>query len=223
MSTIRQIILFVLSLALALSLVKCKHEPEKQPDRPCLYDSSIEEMKKWYYFKEGTQWIYQEQTSGELDTATVYESFEGDSWFDYYVFHSNGDWIVHYSYGSSWSAPCQTAKECECLAIFRSRGKPGNFVGEARLFLYPNILDNWSGLYGEGIEYDQKSILTEIRDSIILGDSIYYDIIKWEASSDNTEAYDSTEYQVAKNIGIVRQKILETNKVWHLISHAIVQ
>lgn len=60
--------LLFLSL-LCVGLSRCKHEP---PEQPCQYDSSLEEMKKWYFFKTGSYWIYEEVNSGARDTVTVY-------------------------------------------------------------------------------------------------------------------------------------------------------
>ncbi len=220
---IKYLVHLLVFITLCVVLATCKHEPPPEPPKVCQYDSSIEEMKKWYYFKTGTQWIYQEQTTGELDTVTVYDHADGSDWFDFYEFHTYGGWLVNYWHDPSWSFPCLTTNECSCHKVFRSRGKPGNYVGEASLFIYPHILNNYAGLYGEAGEFGQKTVLIGIRDSIILNDSTYFQIATWEASSDASESHDSTEYSIAKNIGIVQQRILETNKDWCLISYSIIQ
>ena len=59
-----------------MGLSRCKHEP---PEQTCQYDSSLEEMKKWYFFKTGSYWIYEEVNSGARDTVTVYFHEEGVS------------------------------------------------------------------------------------------------------------------------------------------------
>jgi hypothetical protein len=217
MSTIRQILLFVLSLALLLLLVKCKHEPEKQPDRPCLYDSSIEEMKKWYYFKEGTQWVYQEQATGELDTATVYESFEGDSWFDYYVIHSNGDWTVNYYFDTSWTTNCIVSAQCHCHKVFRSRYKPGNFVGESIPFKFPGILGDYF--------YDSQSTNTLISayDSIFIGSLMFSNVVEWNVEIDDSENQSQVVYSLARQFGIIKMQKPESNTTWEIIACEINQ
>ena len=80
-------------LAICFILSCCKHEPPTEPAEECQYDNNIGEMKRWYYFKVGTWWVYQEETTGALDTITVYYNVDGfDSGIDYF------EWYGHSTY-----------------------------------------------------------------------------------------------------------------------------
>lgn len=210
-------------MVLCLTLTTCKHEPPEEPEPICQYDSSIEEMKKWYYFKEGTKWIYQEETTGELDTATVYESSEGDWWFDYHVFHSYGGWINHYSFDTSWSIYCLTSKKCNCHKINKSRFKPGNFVGEGNIFVYPNIVGNYNNLISSNGMEGGRSTLVDFMDTLEIGGQSFSDVIHWEVELDGSMADEFAEYHISRNIGIIKMTYPESNKSWILIDYTILQ
>lgn len=207
----------ILATVLCLTLATCKHEPPEEPEPICQYDSSIEDMKKWYYFKEGTQWIYQEETTGELDTATVFNSNDGDTWFDFYVLHSKGDWIVNYYFDTSWSIYCLTSKESNCHKVFRSRGKPGNYVGEGGIFVYPNIVGNYTFSNGGACT------ILDILDDTLLNSTLFHEVILWDIPNDDSEDNDHSTYLIAKNIGVIKRSLQSLNENWSLIDYEIIQ
>jgi hypothetical protein len=222
MSTIRQIILFVLSLALALSLVKCKHEPPPEVPKVCQYDSSVEEMKKWYYFKTGTWWVYQEQTTGDLDTITVYYDWEGTNGdgtvgFETWGNSSYDGFNYKYNFNSSFSIHCLAAEECTCHKVKRAKTMPGNFVGEAQIFLYPLIEGNYTASNGGWCKLDTLHTTYELYSTI------YLNVAEWNIPVDASENYVQTRYWIAENIGIVRRKNSFLNSDWILIEYNIIQ
>lgn len=182
-------------------------------------------MKKWYYFKEGTQWIYQEVTTGELDTATVFNSIDGDTWFDFYVLHSKGDWIVNYYFDTSWSIYCLTSKECNCHKVFRSRGKPGNYVGEGGIFVYPNIVGNYNNIVGfpNGQITGGTTTLAAADLEFITANDTLNEVIRWEVSTDQSMHGWSSAYEIAIHIGIVRMAFPHFEEDWKLIEFSIIQ
>jgi hypothetical protein len=221
-STIRQIILFVLSLALALSLVKCKHEPPPEVPKVCQYDSSVEEMKKWYYFKTGTWWVYQEQTTGDLDTITVYYDWEGTNGdgtvgFETWGNSSYDGFNYKYNFNSSFSIHCLAAEECTCHKVKRAKTMPGNFVGEAQIFLYPLIEGNYTASNGGWCTLDTLHTTYELYSTI------YLNVAEWNIPVDASENYVQTRYWIAENIGIVRRKNSFLNSDWILIEYNIIQ
>jgi hypothetical protein len=150
----RTILLVAFLSLLALALVTCrKPDPDPEPPAVCQYDSSVEEMKKWYYFKTGTWWVYQEQTTGALDTITVYYDWEGfntsgTEGFETWCTSSYDGFNYKYYFNSSYSIHCLTAPACNCHKVGRAKTMPGNFVGEGWLFLYPLIEGNYTYLVG---------------------------------------------------------------------------
>ena len=231
MSTIRQIILFVLSLALALSLVKCKHEPPPEVPKVCQYDSSVEEMKKWYYFKTGTWWVYQEQTTGDLDTITVYYDWEGTNssgtvGFEWTATSSWDGYDQYYIFNDSYSIHCITAETCTCHKVKRARGQPGNFVGEAQIFLYPLIEENYNSVSGyiNGQWTGGHSTCTDIDLTFVIGGDTIQSVARWDVEIDGSQENDAPGiYLIAENIGIVQMEYPQINKSWKLIECQIAQ
>ncbi len=217
----------LLTTFICLVLANCRHNIEEEPTPviPCQYDSSIDEMKKWYYFEEGTQWIYQEQTTGELDTATVYDSNEGDFWFDYYVFHSEGGWINHYSFDTSWSIYCLTSKLCECHKVNKSKFRPGDFIGEANIFIYPNIVGNYNNIVGfpNGQLTSGSTTLTNVDLQFVIGNDTIEEVIRWDVTADQSISGWPAHYQIGKNRGILKMEFPHTNEEWNLIEYEITQ
>jgi hypothetical protein len=214
---IKYLVHLLFFITLCVVLATCKHEPPPEPPKVCQYDSSIEEMKKWYYFKTGTQWIYQEQTTGELDTVTVYDHADGSDWLDFYEFHTYGGWLVNYWHDPSWSFPCLTTNECTCHKVFRSRFKPGNFVGESYMFLFPVILHNYT--YSDG----GICQITEMYNEYPLNSNIYYDVAEWDMEEDNSEENAHMKYWVSKNFGVIQIENIDLGTKWSLINSNIIQ
>ncbi len=210
---------------MCLVLANCRHNIEEEPTPvlPCQYDSSIDEMKKWYYFEEGTQWIYQAQTTGELDTATVYDSNEGDTWFDYYVFHSKGGWIVNYYFDTSRSIYCLTSKQCTCHKVYRARGKPGNYVGEGGIFVYPHIVGNYNNLISSNGNEGGRTTSTDLYDSIDVAGQSYLNVVRWEVAIDGSMGDVPAHYFISSNTGIIKMEFPESNEIWSLLSYSIIQ
>jgi hypothetical protein len=209
----------LLCLFLLLLLVCCKHEP---PPKVCQYDSSVEEMKKWYYFKTGTWWVYQEQNTGVLDTITVYYDWDGLSQSGYDGFEWNGNssldgFNYYYTFNSSFSIYCLNQRECTCHKVDRAKGQAGNFVGAGQIFLYPIIKGNYTGS-GSGV-----SFVKDVFSSLEIQDTMFNDVALWEVQDDLSEDGEHTRYWIGKNMGIVRAEKINAGEMWDLVNYSIIQ
>lgn len=205
-----------------MGLSTCKHEPPPEPPAICQYDSSIEEMKKWYYFKTGTWWVYEEQTTGALDTLTVYHDWagintEGYEGFEWYGISSYDHFDYRYRFNTSYSIHCLTYEECTCHKVSRSKTMPGNFIGSGRIFLYPLIEGNYTAS-GTG-----WCTLTTLYQEYDLGDSVYAEVAEWNIEDDDSEENSHTKYWIGMNAGIIRRENLSDGSDWILVESNIVQ
>ena len=214
---------------ICLMLTMCKHDPPPEPPPICQYDSSIEEMKKWYYFKTGTWWVYEEQTTGALDTVTVYfdQSFgEGMVGSFEWIANSSFDgYNYHYFFSSSNTIYCLNQPECDCHKVSRSKGMPGEFVGESTPYLWPIILGNYNNIVGypngqitAGITSVMATNLTQIINSETI-----FGIASFNVTTDQSIAGWPSEYRLAQNIGVVQRQHPHTNEVWVLINYYVIQ
>jgi hypothetical protein len=221
----------LLLLALCFALSNCKHEPQPEEPKVCQYDSSVEEMKKWYYFKTGTWWVYQEQTTGDLDTITVYYDWEGTNssgtvGFEWTATSSWDGYDQYYIFNDSYSIHCITAETCTCHKVKRARGLPGNFVGEAQIFLYPLIEGNYNSVSGyiNGQWTGGHSTCTDIDLTFVIGGDTIQSVARWDVEIDGSQENDAPGiYLIAENIGIVQMEYPQINKSWKLIECQIAQ
>ena len=212
----------IIAALICLLLTMCKKDPEKEPAAICQHDSSVEGMKEWYYFRTGTWWVYQEQTTGELDTITVYYDWEGTNstgtvGFEWYARSSWDGYDQFYTFNDSYSIHCLSTDECTCNKLERARGRVGDFVGAGRIFLYPLIEGNYTASNGGWCT------LETIHNSYELNSTTYANVAEWDIPVDGSEDEVHTKYWISENFGIIRRKNLSLNTDWVLINSSIIQ
>jgi hypothetical protein len=226
MSTIRQIILFVLSLALLLLLVKCKHEPVIDPNGPqCGEATTIDEMMEWMYFKTGTYWVYSEQNTGVLDTMTVYYDYNGVSSTGNREFavkmRSSLDGYTHeYWFNDAWSNECDTYfTDCFCRVVDCDKYKPGDYVGGNHTFIFPLIIGNRAGQQ-HGLDFGYSTIVSH-SDSVIIGDLIFLDVYEFQLDISVQHNFNEATYKNAKKKGFIEKIIPNQNEHWVIVEFEI--
>lgn len=185
-------------------------------------DNAFEDMKAWYYFNEGTYWIYEEQNSGLKDTVIVYSNLENQFdtifQFEWYSTSSLGNHF-HQWVNTSWSEPCPGRISCNCHVVFKSRVFNGEFIGEDRPFMFPHFTNNWvSNWLAVG-----KSTVINNYDSLQLGGEYYHSVVEYNTELDDTEDDNQVFYKFAKNVGMIEKKIPALNEEWRLIEYQINQ
>ena len=227
----KQFLTHILCLtALCLVLSNCKHEQPTEPAAACQYDSSVEEMKKWYYFKIGTWWVYQEETTGALDTVTVYHNWDGINTggfegFEWHGASSFDGYNYYYSFNTSYSIYCLSKHECTCHKVKRVKTKPGDYVGESWLFLYPVIRWNFNNLIGfpNGQITGGTSTVTDINLLAYTINDTLSNVARWEVTTDQSISGWPSVYYFKDEIGIVSMEFPHSNQKWNLIEYNILQ
>jgi hypothetical protein len=204
-------------------LSQCKHDVPPDPPPICAYDSSVEEMKKWYYFKTGTWWVYQEQSTGALDTVTVYHHWDGINTggfegFEWSATSSFDGYSQYYTFNTSFSIHCLSTEECTCHKIERARSQPGDFIGADKIFLYPLIEGNYTACDGGG-----WCTLDSLFNIYQIDKKTFLNVAVWNIPNDDTEDEMHSRYWIGENVGIVRRQILDSGADWILIESNITQ
>lgn len=182
-----------------------------------------QEVKDYTLFKPGTYWIYEDSATGVLDSVYVYDLQTGiDSttngnfeYFYEYCMHSidghSDDFWVH----TQWS------KQYQNTTVWKEKFKPGDYIGQTYLMIYPFDLNRRYGCYTDDIGaiitvrgvYDQLTILgTDFGNAVCFHDT-----------KNITEGHVESSYFIAKNFGLVRSEIPDSSKIWNLIRYNIVQ
>jgi hypothetical protein len=221
---------YSLLVLVTLSLVTCKHEcpdPYSKGCNGCDYDQSIEGMKEWYYFKTGSWWVYQEESTGELDTITVYNHWEGPTGEGYEGFLWNAEgsfdgYRYFHQFSSSFSNHCLNQDNCTCHKLLREKSIPGDYIGGARMFAYPLILGNYLNISGAVVAPSTSTVIGSNSSIELLGEE-YHNVSIWDVTIDASEHDKHTRYSFAKNIGIIRREIVDDGKVWLLKERSVIQ
>jgi hypothetical protein len=216
-----KMIVFVLLVVVS----SCTHETKEPEPVPCPYNSDYEEMKDWYYFKEGTYWVYEEESTGDLDTLYVFSDSESsDNFFEWYAISSRDGYTYNYWFNIANTTFCLSQEGCTCNRIKRSKAKPGDFVGESMPFLYPLIINDYIYVVGypNGQITSGTSSLVAATEFILPNDSTI-DTFRWEVSADQSNSGFPSNYEIGKNVGFVRIEYPDENLSWRLIEMNILQ
>ena len=127
MKSRKSITAIALSISLLTGFAACKKSREQPCFRPCQINT-LDGFKAWYYYNEGTYWIYEEENSGVLDTLTVYASLEYQiddvEHFEYKAYSSHTSRIHTVWFNDTWDNPCPIRQECGCSCLLYTSPSP---------------------------------------------------------------------------------------------------
>jgi len=182
-----------------------------------------QEVKDYTLFKPGTYWIYEDSASSALDSVYVYDLQRGiDSttsgnfeYFYEYCMHSiNGyadDFWVHTQWTKQWND----------ATVWKSHFKPGDYVGETFLMVYPFDESRQYGCYTD----DLYNVITVsgLYSNLIINGVSFGNAVSFHNTKNSTEGHVSSNYFTAKNFGLVRKEIPDSSRIWNLIRYNIVR
>lgn len=204
----------------------CRPDPPVNPTQcsGCI-QYHVSDVKNWLYFQPGTYWIYEEATSGDIDsvyvTGDTYDDGNSESAFfrcETYSSYYN----YYFNYLSDNSSTCTNTfwGEKKCIIVRRNKTKPGDFVGETVTFFFRPKTGDY------GYTWNNTGSITSVEnnlDSLELGNQIYYSVPILMETFNITEESQPTRFYFSENIGIIKKELLDSNQVWNLIRYNIVQ
>lgn len=225
-----------MALLTLLSLIcsRCKHvRDENAIPCHCGEGNTIESLKEWTYFKTGTYWIYQEETTLELDTFVVLNDHDfitpaGDPQFDYEMWRTGDQYYYRFGFNESGSALDCNNDCCECRRLWCAKYRPGDADGQEPLLTFPTYVGSYA--YIVNVDVIDKVEVVDYKGTFCLSEQCFEDVVvecNGESVLDQEAAsngdYYQVKYFVAKHFGIIRKEITETNEIWNLIDYQIVQ
>ncbi|MFD1551911.1 hypothetical protein DNU06_01570 [Putridiphycobacter roseus] len=216
-----------LSLVVVLIAIQCRKDKslpycEEFPQN-CV---EIMTVKDHFYFDVGTYWVYQEETTGQLDSQWVSESYTQPNvcWFNYTI---NSSITAYYSHITSKLLAGGidsglVKKDERTILIARAKTKAGDFVGNSWIapFYYEmnDSVGNWGGV--SSVSY----LWVENRYPEFIQFNLHFiDVIKIRETHNIAEQSQATIHFYAKDVGLIRKELLDSNKVWNLIRDNIVK
>ena len=224
----------LLVAAICVVCSRCKHVPPPEPC-DCGEANTLEELKQWAYFKTGTYWVYEEETSHVLDTFMVLNSHDfvtsqGNEQFDYEMLRTRDQYYYRFWFNEGWSALDCNNDCCECRRLWCSKYRPGDADGQSPLLTFPTFVGSYSYLGSGDGDYGKVEVV-DFLSQLPIGSSMFYDVVVElntnsvldQNPSTFTNEYYQVKYYFAKGFGIIRKEIIETNEIWNLIDYQIIQ
>jgi hypothetical protein len=221
----RSLIIFTLVFSFVSTSCKDKNKPQvstcQQNPSAC---ESVLTAKSFFLFNDGSWWVYEEENTGARDSVYVTESINTSGYdFDMRVYSTYQDYFYHYypffpteHNGCSPSAPVNQ----KCLYITRSKGKPGDFVGDAYCFFVNYKVNDFTYVFNVYYE-NNKIIVKDIWDTYTLNNLNFDKTVKIHELNSYEEGQQPTNHYYSKNVGLIRKELLDSNQVWNLVSYHI--
>jgi hypothetical protein len=212
-------------LLCTLILLGCK----KDEPIPCQETGNencedIQNVKHFFYFKVGSYWVYEEETSGDLDTVYVTEASENPTNYDFdvRVYSTYQDYFYHFWPEYYGAGSCQDSGPiCSaCLRVKRSKYKPGEYVGEGRSFIF--VMEVGDFEYVPNTAFTNNKIIIDAKyDSYLIDTLIFNRTVKMHELNTFIEDKQPTNHYFSEDVGLIRKELLDSNKVWNLIDYYI--
>ena len=99
-----------------------------------------------------------------------------------------------------------------------TKTKPGDYVGQIFLTLYPFKIGDWR--YWN----DSKTTTIDYFQNYGIDNNSFVSVGKVNVFNDITNNYrQTTNYYIAKNVGIIQEELIDSSNVWKLVRYNIVQ
>jgi predicted small secreted protein len=188
---------------------------------------SVLEAKEFFLFKEGSWWVYEEETTHERDSQYVYEYHNTSGYdFDMRVHSTLEDYNYHYwpSYALGAIETCSESEPVsgKCLYINRSKGKVGDFIGEGNYLVFNYLKGDYFRSFNENF-LNNSVYINEDNLQLIYGNFTWNEVIKTHEQCELQENNQATNHYYKKNIGLIRKELLDSNQVWNLVNYHIEQ
>lgn len=223
----------VSSLFILFYSCKDKHNSKNNPSNPptptnCDTCHSILEAKDYFAFKEGSYWVFEEETTHERDSMYVTQSWISPG-YDFYVKIKSQLTDFEYSYWPSYYAQAGTCStinnvSSKCLYVNRSKGKPNLLMGDLLVFFvnyfkYDHYTTN--ELYSNNSCLENTITFSNIFQDYDNGNFSFGKTLKINESCSYHYGQQPVNLYYSKGVGIVRKELIDSNQVWNLVKYKI--
>lgn len=221
--------IFIVMMTLSL-VFACKKDPEQNLDYCELHPQEcvdMREVKNWFYFNYGSWWVYEEVNSGQRDSLYVLETFSDTNtyYFSTTLFDAQTEYRYRFWTEGLDSDEMMVKKSKKSVNIKRSKGKPGELVGENYCFTFYPLEGKYVGTYAfiSGIRYFGDLTVEEFYDVYSLNDSTFNEVVKINEEYTSIENGQQTNHFYASGVGLIRKELIDSNQTWNLVKYNIEQ
>ena len=201
-------------------------EPDEPEPQKYLGKFYIGEMRNYTFFKPGSMWVYECDSTGELDTQVMLKCYTwwiSTDYIDYEVMSfqrkSRNEGSLYSDFAATYNIPYSAnfKKEGDWLNVEKSPNKLNN-SGKDQVFFTP--YDNTKEFTADGVSHTKYvKLITNYKMKDFTFDTVR--VFMARASSahpitnhpfyKNLYPYTNIEYYFAKNVGIIQLKITAWN------------
>jgi hypothetical protein len=213
-------------LLCTLILLGCKKdEPSSCQETGNENCEDIQNVKNFFYFKVGSYWVYEEETSGDLDTVYVTEASENPSNYDFdvRVYSTYQDYYYHFwpEYFPGNNGCPDNGSICKrCLSVKRSKYKPGDFVAESKCFFFIPTLGAFD-YNPNSINSNNIVVIEQVLANYMINQLEFNRTVKIHEDNLLMQDYQETNHYFSENVGLTRKELIDSNQVWNLIDYYI--
>lgn len=215
------LLFFIITVSVFSSCKEKKTYCEENPGE-C---RSVLTAKQFFLFKIGSWWVYEEETSLERDSVYVTEYTNSSGYdFDMRTYSTLEDYVYHYSpffAGGNQSCSESAPVQGKCLYINRSKGKSGDYVGQGYCFFVNYRKGDDAFITGNIYFENNKIIVSNVLSTYNIGTLNFGETVIIHELSTRIEGIQPTNHYFAKNVGLIRKELLDSNQVWNLVSYHI--
>lgn len=217
--------IFITSLVLVF-LFSCKEKEPSDPNANCTTCHSVLEAKDYFAFKQGSYWVYEEETTHERDSMYVTQSWIGAD-YDFYVKIKSNLSDFEYTYwpvynSNSNNCSNQNNLNSNCLFIYRNKSRPLNNLGDTRALFINYAIGSHYGTAEVGSTCFKNNVkVLGIENQYFNG---YFDFnytLKINESCSYHYGQQPVNLYYSKGVGIVRKELIDSNQVWNLVKYKI--
>jgi hypothetical protein len=189
--------------------------------------AEIRGVKDYFYFTEGTWWVYEEETSGERDSVYVTSAvndlesyqFRTETYSTYNEYEYN-----YWSFGGVKDDGF-VEKEGNSLLVKLAKTKPGDFVSESYCFIYYPAVGNHvaSSSGGAPYYYNNQLLVHDFKTIYTYQEDSFENVVVMTEEHTASEEKQPTVKFYAEKVGLIRKELLDSNQVWNLVNFNISQ
>ncbi|KAB2913522.1 MAG: hypothetical protein F9K23_17000 [Bacteroidetes bacterium] len=187
-----------------------------------------QEVLDYFYFKQGSYWIFQNDKTGEIDSVVVSvnkkqmttPSSQGESYevVECYTVSFFDGYTYKYAMSTQGSAGCiKEGSKWPCYGLSCYKYKVGNVLGESISWDYP-FTKGYGGVAdfsGQNSQY----VLQDMYDTLFT----FPKVIKVNITKSLIFNRKNINLFWAKDVGIIKKENLTDNETWNLIRYHIIK
>ena len=169
--------------------------------------------------------MYEEETSGQRDSMYVTEGYNDYSGYDFDTRIESALTGYEYHYWPLFASGSNSCHESgpsrgKCLFVKRSKGKPGDYLGEGSCFYINYIEASYSYVFNTQFP-DNKIIVQKIYKNYPIQNFNFGETVLIHELNTFVEGKQPTNHFYSKNVGLIRKELLDSNQVWNLMNYHI--